>query len=212
MRMLEVVRRLRAAGTDYMETADAAALLAVSGLHASKIMTRLAEAEQLVRLKRGLWAFPDRIDTLQIPSALTAPLPCYISLQSALYRHGMVSQIPFIVYAVSPARSRRWETPFGTVSVHHLDPAFFFGFEPVGDKGVLMATPEKALLDVFYLSAVKTRLFHHLPELELPASFDMQKAFEMLTRIPSVHHQTMVRRRLDEVLMNNKMSQMNNRP
>ncbi len=200
MRMLEVVRRLRSAGTDYIETADAAALLSVSGLHASKIMTRLAESEQLVRLKRGLWAFPDRIDALQIPGALTAPLPCYISLQSALVRHGIVSQIPFVVYAVSPARSRRWETPFGTVSVHHLDPAFFFGFEPVGDKGILMATPEKALLDVFYLSATKSRLFKHLPELELPASFDMQKAFDMLPRIPSVRRQAMVRRRLEALL------------
>jgi predicted transcriptional regulator of viral defense system len=198
--MLDAIRRLRSAEMGFLETADAAALLDTTGIHASKIMTRLAEAEQLIRLKRGLWAFADLIDTLQIPGALTAPLPCYISLQSALYRHGLISQIPFVVYAVSPARTRRWNTPAGTVSIHHLDPAFFFGFEPVGVKGVQMAGPEKALLDVLYLSPAKSRLFQHLPELDIPASFDSRKAFAMIRHIPSLRQRTIVRQRLEALL------------
>ncbi|MDZ4200288.1 MAG: hypothetical protein U1E27_13510 [Kiritimatiellia bacterium] len=200
MKMLDAIRRLRTSDMDFIETSDAAALLKVSAAHASKILARLADAEQLVPLKRGLWAFPDRLDPLQIPGAITAPVPSYISLQSALYRHGMISQIPFVVYAVSPARSRRWKTPISAISVHHIDPAFFFGYEPVGGKGVQMATPEKALLDIFYLSPVKSRLFQYLPELEWPSSFDAKRAMKMTDRIPCMRLRTIVRRRLDKAL------------
>ncbi len=45
----------------------------------------------------------------------------------------------------------------GVVSIHHIDPAFFFGFETTGDKNVWMAVPEKALLDIFYLGPARNR-------------------------------------------------------
>jgi len=45
---------------------------------------------------------------------LTAPFPAYVSLQSALYLHGMISQVPALTYAVTLARSRRLATPLGS--------------------------------------------------------------------------------------------------
>ena len=39
-----------------------------------------------------------------------------------------------------------------------------------------MATPEKALLDVLYLSSTKTRLFSALPEFDLSAGFSISNA------------------------------------
>jgi predicted transcriptional regulator of viral defense system len=202
MKMLDALRRLRAAEMDLFSTGDAAAMLGIPAAHASKIAARLAEAEQVIRLKRGVWAFPDRLDPLQIPPALTAPVPCCISLQSALFYHGLISQIPSVIYAVSPSRTRRWDTPAGTVSIHQLTPSFFFDFELVGKKGIPMASPEKALLDTLYLSPGKTRLFRYLPELDLPETFNVAKTFEMAARIPSVRRRTWVLQRLDELLLN----------
>ena len=63
-----------------------------------------------------------------------------------------------------------------------------------------MATPEKALLDIFYLGPARNQLFKYLPELERPASFDARKAFEMVARIPSLPRRTVVRDRLDAFL------------
>ena len=37
-----------------------------------------------------------------------------------------------MTYAVTLARTRRYTTPLGTVSLHHVRPAFFFGYEDVG--------------------------------------------------------------------------------
>src|SRR5205823_885789 len=72
---------------------------------------------------------------------------------------------------------RRYQTPIGTFSIHHLAPDFFFGFER-DRTNVPIAVPEKALLDVLYLSQTKTRLFVRLPELDLPKNFSWQKAAE----------------------------------
>lgn len=199
MSMLEALRVLRTRALPFVETSDAAVLLKTTGSHASKILGRLEASEQLLSLKRGLWCFPDRAHVLQLPQALTAPLPCYISLQSALYRHGMISQIPQVVYAVSPARTRRWNTPLGVVSIHHIDPEWFMGYELLKDN-IPMAVPEKALLDALYLSPTRNRLFQVLPELEWPPTFDIAKARAMIEAIPSARHRVIVRRSLDELL------------
>ena len=164
--------------------------------HASRVLERLFDAGQVVRLKRGLWAFPDRIEPLQLPQHLAAPMPCSVSLQSALFYHGMISQVPNVVYAVSPARTRRWTTPLATVSIHHMTPAFFFGFETVGNGFVRMATPEKALLDCLYLSPAKTRLFASLPELDLQGAFDIKKAHRLLNQLPSARLRKILLHRL----------------
>ena len=200
MKSIEAYRRLRESNVSALDTADAAALLGFDSSHTSRILERLAGAEQIVRLKRGVWAFADRLDPLQLPERLTAPLPSYVSIQTALFHHGMISQIPEVIYAVSPARTRRWITPLATVSIHHLDPSFFFGFESVGKRGIKMASPEKALLDCLDLSPARSRLFARLPELELPETFDAKKAYTFLERIPSARLRTIVRQRLDSLL------------
>src|SRR5205823_159443 len=144
-----------------------AALLDVGHSNANKIAARLAHSGLIVPLMRGKWALR-RTNKLAIAEHLTSPYPAYVSLQSALYYHSMISQIPSVTYAVSLGRTRRYETRLGTFSIHHVDPDFFFGYEssPLGDAKI--AVPEKALLDVLYLRPSRTRLFAKLPEIEYP--------------------------------------------
>jgi hypothetical protein len=55
-----------------------------------------------------------------------------------------------------------------------------------------MATPEKALIDLLYLSPVKTRLFAGLPELELGKDFNRRLAADYIRMIPSQRRRTLV--------------------
>ena len=98
-------------------------------------------------VRKGVWALAERPDRLALIEYVTAPYPGYLSLQSALYQHGMIEQIPSMIYVVSLARSARIETRIGTYSVHHVQPAFFDGYESPPDSGVKLALPEKALVD-----------------------------------------------------------------
>ena len=180
------------------ETSDAAARLGLTNAHASTILARLAAAHHIVRLRRGVWAFADRVDPLALPEHLTSPLPSYVSLQSALYLHGLISQVPAITYAVSLARTRRFATPLGTVSIHHVTPSFFFGFDEAG-RGGRLATAEKALVDLLYLRPARSKLFRALPELELPRRFRLSAARDVVGRIASPRRRTAVARALDEL-------------
>ena len=138
------------------------------------------------------------VSKLALPVYLTAPFPSYVSLQSALFYHGMISQIPSVTYVVSIARTRFYRTALGDVSIHHVAPEFFFGFERVNEHNAWMATPEKALLDVLYLRPTKTRLFSALPELTFPKHFSPKRARAVLKRIPSLNRRTLVQRQFEE--------------
>jgi predicted transcriptional regulator of viral defense system len=195
MTQIEALSKIEALGQPFFETKDVAALLGVQHSNANKIATRLAAAGLIVPLARGKWALR-RANKLAIPEHLTAPYPAYISLHSALYHHGMISQIPSVIYAVSLARTRRYQTPIATISIHHMGPDFFLGYETDHLGSFKIATPEKALLDVFYLGPTRSRLFVNLPEIEFGRGFSWPKAFQFATKIKSPARRAAVERAL----------------
>jgi len=200
MKLVDIHTQLLGIKEAVFNTADAVALLRINNAHASKILARLADSGHLVHLARGLWAFKERLEPLALPQYLTNPFPSYVSLQSALYYHGMISQIPATTYAVSIARTKKYKTALGTISIHHVHPTFFFGFEAVGKSAIKIATPEKALIDFFYLSPAKSKIFRSLPELELPRKFSIRTARNIISRIQSNRRKKMVKRLFEEIV------------
>jgi predicted transcriptional regulator of viral defense system len=200
VRATDAYADLRRVGKAVLTTEDAALRLRASPSAASRILTRLATNGLVKRLRHGLWSLDPDLDPLLLPEHLTAPLPSYVSLQTALYFHRMISQIPRVIYAASLGRTRRIVTSIGTYSIHQLVPEFFGGWRDDNRVRVKMATPEKALLDVLYLAAAKSRLFVRLPELELPRRFSMRECRRWISKIPADYRRTMVTERLDTIL------------
>lgn len=200
MNASEALGRLKGLRVPAASTSDAAAVLGISIEAASHTLRRLAAAGLVTAVRKGLWALVDRPDPLPLAEYVTAPYPSYLSLQTALYRHGMIEQIPSMIYLVTLGRSGRIETKLGTYSAHHVQPAFFDGFESLSESGIKLARPEKALVDFFYLSPTRGRLFAALPELELPRGFRRSVAREWAKRIASPRLRTIVSRKLDDAL------------
>ncbi len=71
-----------------------------------------------------------------------------------------------------------------------------FGFELDESGMVKIATPEKALVDIFYFSPTRSRLFKKLPEIEFPKRFSWQKAFALAKKIKSPARRTFVEKAL----------------
>ena len=200
MTLSEALGKIKAIGQPVFRTADIMVALDVKKSHASKLLERLAQHGHVIRLMRGLWAMPESLEPLALVPHLTAPFPSYVSLQSALYYHNMISQIPEVIYCVSLARTRTYETSVATISVHHIEGSFFFGYEERGEHHVRMALPEKALLDILYLSQSKSRLFAALPEIEFLPQFSIKKAYSMIRKIADLRRRSLVLGRFERLL------------
>ena len=200
MNAASALAHVRALGTPVVTTDDAVHILGAERSAATHTLKRLATAGLLKRIRHGLWATDLNLDPLLLPEYLTAPFPSYISFQSALFFHGLVSQIPNVIYVASLAQTRTVRTSLGTFSIHRVAPRVFGGYETVQTSGVRLATPEKALFDTLYLAPARSRLFAHLPEVDLPKHFDGDRIRYWIRRIPAGPRRKAVELRFEAVL------------
>jgi predicted transcriptional regulator of viral defense system len=198
MNAREAYAKLASVGIPVVETAEAAALFRQSVPAASSTLARLAAAGLITRVRSGLWWVAGPVRPNRIAEYLAAPYPSYLSLQTALRLRGMIEQIPEIIYVVSLGRTQRVSTGVGTFSIHHVRPELFGGFDDL--DGLRVATPEKSIFDLAYLSGGRSRLFTNVPELTLPSSFRARELDRWIRRIPSARSRTLVRNRLQKLL------------
>lgn len=189
--------KIMALNMPLFKTHDIAALLNMNTDATSKLLDRLCQTQLIKKLIRGVWSLP-RVDPLLIPEFLTMPYPSYVSLQTALFIHGVISQIPEKIYTVTLDRTKQIKTPLATFSFHRIDARFFFGFELKGSQQIKIATKEKALLDILYLTSAKSKLFTYLPELDLNG-FNKTQLKKCLKKIQDKKRQTLVKNRLEEI-------------
>ncbi|MGH8129668.1 MAG: type IV toxin-antitoxin system AbiEi family antitoxin domain-containing protein [Steroidobacteraceae bacterium] len=199
MNQIEALQRLRTLATPAVETRDVAALLQVSTSNATTILRRLAAEGMIVHLTRGRWLVNQKIDRLALPELVSAPYPAYISLQSALFHHGVIEQIPAIFYVVTPARPRRVQTPMGTISFHRMPPELFKGFELSTASDAKIAIPEKALFDLIYLAPGRSRMFSRLPELAIPRRFQWKRLKQYTELVKSSGRRAFIAERIKAI-------------
>lgn len=119
------------------------------GLSATlKAISRLQKRGFLTKLFRKAYANKFALPALE-EIAMFYGRPCYISFESALENYGILSQMPLALTCATPHKIKNLKTPWGEIIFHHLAPNLFEGYK--NEKGMLWATPEKALLDWFYI-------------------------------------------------------------
>lgn len=193
---LDLIRETRSL---VFTTREFSALANISMTFASQMLRRLAAKGRITRIYQGLWADTQNplFNAYKVTPFLTRPHPAAVSLLSALHLHGMVEQIPQVIYVVSTAPTRKVKTPVGDFSIHQIAPDFFTGYDYYRQEGgFLIASPEKALVDCLYLSARKGRRFIAMPELTLPKGFRRRTALSYIKRIPYKNLRTAVQKRL----------------
>ncbi len=136
-------------------------LLKVPGVKSEQItlqLVRWVKAGRLVQFRRGLYAFAGRYRKMEPHPFLIANSlnrASYVSLQSALAWHGLIPEYVPAVTSVTTGRPERVRLGVGDYLFRHVKMALFDGFqrmEVVERQPVIMATPEKALVDLFYLT------------------------------------------------------------
>ncbi|MCF7814761.1 MAG: hypothetical protein K9N40_09805 [Candidatus Cloacimonetes bacterium] len=121
-----------------------------------KNLTRWLKKGYILRLKQAYYTFSEYLSKpdFELYFANKMYSPSYISLQSALAFYGMIPESVVQITSVSSRKTSSFINQMGEFSYKTIKADFFFGYKLKSisdDKTVKIATPEKALLDLFYL-------------------------------------------------------------
>jgi len=125
------------------------------GLASAKVTaSRYVRQGLLLRLKKNLyvlreaWNTASREDKFRL--ANLGQSPSYISLMSALEYYEITTQMQRDFFeSVAVKRTKEIQVNGSVFRYSKIDETLYFGFKK--EKGFFIATPEKALLDAFYL-------------------------------------------------------------
>lgn len=126
--------------------------------HIRAQLSRWVRAGKLYQLRRGLYALAPPYLRLKPHPFVTANRiapASYVSLQSALAHYGLIPEHVPVVTSVTTGRPGQWDTPLGVFSYRHLSVRAFFGYRRLdlgAAQAAFVASPEKALLDLVYLT------------------------------------------------------------
>lgn len=155
----------------------------ISGIKEASLkikLHRLAKKELIIRLIKGYYTLPNRLDRLdEIANLLYTP--SYLSFESALSYFHIISQIPYTLTLATTRRSKNMKLADKEVEYRQLKKDLYFGFIKQGN--LFIAEPEKALLDQLYLVSRGLATLS-LDELDL-SMIDKQKLLKMSKIFPA---------------------------
>ena len=114
------------------------------------------QAGDIVSLRQGWYAFADYLQQPDYARYFAGKMcaPSYISLHTVLSFYGIIPEAVVEITSVTTQKTCRYENAFGQFSYQTIRPKLFWGFEPKtmrDGKQYMMATPEKAIIDLLYL-------------------------------------------------------------
>ena len=114
---------------------------------------------KLIRLRQGYYTFPSCKGNGDAPYYFANKIyaPSYVSLQSALSFYGMIPEGVVQITSVTSRKTASFHNPFGEYIYQSVKPQLMFGYSIEKSNftntwSMLLASPEKALLDLLYLN------------------------------------------------------------
>ncbi len=121
-------------------------------------LSRWVKMGRLIKLKKGLYvlAQPHRkVKPHPFLIANTIKKASYVSMQSALGYYGIIPEYVPVVTSITTLRPEELNTPLGRFVFHHVKKDWFHDYRQIdlhSDQRAFIAVPEKALLDLVYLT------------------------------------------------------------
>mgnify|MGYP006281086319 CR=1 FL=1 len=118
-------------------------------------LRRWSNKGKLVKLARGKYVIAKPYRKRELPVEYLANqivYPSYLSLEYALDYHNLIPETAQIVTSLTTARPQQHENPEGRFHYRHVKEQMFWGYysEALNGLEIVLAEPEKALLDTFY--------------------------------------------------------------
>jgi len=119
-------------------------------------LVRWVQKGLLVKLRNGHYSFPEYLEepNFNLFVANRIYRPSYISLHTALSFYGLIPESVVQTTSVTSLKTSGFQNKFGTFSYQKIKPELMFGYDHLSffkGRTLMMAKPEKALLDLLYL-------------------------------------------------------------
>lgn len=121
-------------------------------------LSRWIKSGNLIQLRRSLYVLSERHQKTRPHPFLVAnrlKRASYVSMQSALKYHDLIPEYVPSVTSITTGRPEELLTPLGTFIFKHIKKPLFSGYQSIDlgeNQSAFIATPEKALLDLLYLT------------------------------------------------------------
>ncbi len=121
-------------------------------------LSRWVKGGRLIKLHKGLYTLSEAYRKIKPEPFFIAnrlKSASYVSLQSALTWYSLIPEFVPVVISVTTGRPQLIETPMGRFDFRHINKSFFWGYQQIeltAGQTAFIARPEKALLDLMYLT------------------------------------------------------------
>ncbi|HPN87721.1 MAG TPA: hypothetical protein PLH56_00075 [Candidatus Omnitrophota bacterium] len=128
-----------------------------------KCLFRLKKRGWLSSLRKGLYeiTFPQDSNLPDLYLANKIYAPSYVSLQTALSHYGIIPEVAMAVTSITSKTTRQFKNKYGLFIYRAVQPKMFCGYqiEKYNGYNVLIAEPEKALMDYIYFQTFRGQKF-----------------------------------------------------
>lgn len=158
------ILKIDQANKKFFTTSEFASLLKVESQRTLEdLLRRLVDIKYLNKLERGKYMVSStEVSDLEIAQFLYSP--SYISFETALNYHGVLSQFPVEITSATTNRAVEKMVDEKLFTYSKINKNLFIGYYKVGDY--LIASPEKALFDQLYMILKSYRSDGYLDEMD----------------------------------------------
>lgn len=125
---------------------------------------RWANKGWIYSLKRGLYemVYPKDFNIPDMYIANSLYNPSYVSLETALSNYSIIPEVAMAITSITTKPTRRFKNKHGLFIYHTVRPAAFCGYyvQKQGGFDILIAEPEKALIDFLYFRTLRNKNFN----------------------------------------------------
>lgn len=146
---------LKKINKNYFTYQDIARTLSISNESARVLASRYVKQDYLIRLKNNYYIFKEKWDRLnyieKMKIANIIQVPSYISLMTALSYYEITTQVQQNYFeSISIYRTFSKVVNSTIFNYSKIKKQYYFGFKK--EKGIFIASAEKALIDALYLT------------------------------------------------------------
>ena len=128
--------------------------------NSKSFINRNVKRNLIIKLKNGLYT----LSSTSVPKFLIANklyVPSYVSFETALSYYSIIPETVYTIFSATTKASREFEAQDSHFVFHRVKKEAFFGYVPkrVDNIVVLIAEPEKALMDYLYFIGLKKKSF-----------------------------------------------------